>query len=117
VLHLNCDASGCLYIRAMDFSARRCVRDFSTIFREKGFPLAMPGGFVLPPRIAIPSASMRSVMDHAWTAFSDHYPIAEWTSTVSSGERFATLVLNYGILQIGVLERVSLSLTSKSWGT
>ncbi len=111
MLHLNHDTSRRLDIGAVDFSIWRDVTDFSTVFRKKVLPVAMPSGFVFPPRIAIPAARVSPMMDDTRSAFGNHRRAAGRTTAPPVGGGLTALIVNYGVLQIVFPEVVGLILT------
>jgi hypothetical protein len=69
VLELNHDSKLGDDIGAVNLAIRRCVGNLAMDRRKQAFPLAVPLGFVLPPRIAILTSGMRPVKDDTRAAF------------------------------------------------
>jgi hypothetical protein len=99
MLHLNHDAGRRFYIGAVDFSVRCGVTDFSAMLWEEILPVAMPSRFVLPPRIAIPTARVSPMVHDARPAFSNHRRATGGAIALSDGEGLTALIVNYGVLQ------------------
>jgi hypothetical protein len=61
VLKLNYQPMWCLDISDVKFSIRVAGRDFLPVSRKVVLPIAMPLGFVFPPRVTMPLSFMRPV--------------------------------------------------------
>lgn len=82
---------GRLDVGTVDFAIGCDVGDFTPLGGKQILPVAVPLGFVLPPRVAVLLVSVGPVVNHAGTAFGDHAGAARGAQAFALREGFAAI--------------------------